>query len=328
MSDLSPFDATAEELLLEHLLEGGSHGRVVVKEHGVEIAVYIDKGTILAANASDDGRMLLRRVKLEALLDDATARAVEIELARHDGIGPILDGVTTEALETPLRDRFVENVARAVISRTSAVYEAVASPFVENLQLVYNAQGLIADCKNLGELAQSLDEDLELAVGPRAAGDERQQRVIDIVTQGITRAGAVADRVPEEPLAARALVVDLLDLSVLVSAAAVAQQAAIEAIPLEPVATRAGSLPSMPFMDLGVVVPVDAPPARAEPAAAPSRGGKSFLPASDDAPKPSAAPARRAATDDDDGPSIPIVPVVLAFVMLGAVVLGVYLALG
>jgi hypothetical protein len=252
-------DRAAQDVLLEHLDEA-HRGRVTGRLDAVEIDVYVQGGTILAAEANDDRQLLLRRLVLDGAIDEHRARHLETLGGDQRGVGPLLDQLPEKSsLERALRDRFHDNLAR-FCGAPSATFTPLPVVFADNLQPAVDARSLVGDSRNRWLASRNLRPDDVFRIGMAPPANARSQRVVELINAGLTSLPQLLELLPEEPTLALALLSEMveleqLDLPRLDPPGAAPDEVATETASTRapPAAAREGALPSMPMVDVGVI---------------------------------------------------------------------------
>jgi hypothetical protein len=200
---------SARAVLLEHL-RISSRGRLVVRDRDVEVSVFVQDGALLTAQSDDDGKRLLDRLQREGLLDDEVSARLDDVVARVPGVGPLLDAVAADVLAGPLHDRFEDDLLRFLAADGDPTFEAMGTVFVDNPQRVDDPAALLDRLSAMLDEMGDLDVESEVALGLEVPTGPREQRIALLVEQGTTRIAEILERVPEEPIAGRVLVAQMI----------------------------------------------------------------------------------------------------------------------
>lgn len=242
---------------LRAALESRARGRLVADVGGAVVRVYVDTGAIRGADATDDGHWLIRRLWMRGRLSEDAARDLQTAVAEQGGIAPIVDSARADDLDEALRDRFYDNLARFTYAPGPVDFEPLGAVIPANLQLVDDAEACLARCEDTGRRAALLPSETPVTLGHVDPANEREARIVMLLQTGPLRVEEVIDWLPEEPVAATALVGEMIDRGVL---ARVTERVS----PLKPARER--GLPSSPFLDLGAIAPEVLQPASSPPA--------------------------------------------------------------
>jgi hypothetical protein len=181
---------------------------------GAEVTVFVQRGAILGAQATDDDRLYLRRLSVYGALDDAKSRALYLAASAGESLfGRILDAVAPEVLDVVLLDRFRDNLARFVSADHLPEFQPSNSIFVDNLQIV-DAEAELERATEICDMALLLTLDLPLHAGAVPPRDVLERQALD-ATRHAADAREAANLLNLEPWEARALLAGLVAEQVL-----------------------------------------------------------------------------------------------------------------
>lgn len=210
-------DSAATRALLKHL-EKGSTGRLALGAGAIAVRVYVQEGHLLAAEGAEDVSALLRRLSLQGSVPESRHRELVamVELG-EPAFGALLDEVPPDVLDPVLHERFRDNLARFLGAEGMPKFESLSGVFVDNLQLGYDARQLVESCSSMWDAAMRIELDTELVPGPHRPADPRHRAVLEALEE--TRVvSSLIGRLPLEPIAARAMIAEMLEAGFVVVA--------------------------------------------------------------------------------------------------------------
>lgn len=205
-------DSNATRTLLR-LIEGGATACLRAICADATLAIHLDRGVLLAAEASDDTAHYLRRFRLEGALTDRQMREMQALAATDPIFGSLLDAVEVGLLERVLQERFRDNLAR-FLGGSASLQQTTEAPFVDNLRWGIDAKKTIDEAATLWNASLAVPLEFELTRGTEAPKAANERKLFDTLTAPMPVA-QLLPRLPMEPIAARALAATLLAKRVL-----------------------------------------------------------------------------------------------------------------
>jgi len=179
-----------------------------------EISVYVMGGEIVAAQATNDDLLLVRRLDAAGILD--ADRVVELTAMARTGesvFGILLEEVDANTMERVLHQRFLDNLARFVGIDAIPSFTELSAVFVENIQIGHDSRRLIGDCVHLWEMASKVDLDAELvAAHPEEAAGAQALVIASLQPERTVR--QILVELPLEPVAARAMMAQMVETGI------------------------------------------------------------------------------------------------------------------
>jgi hypothetical protein len=215
---------------LHQQAERGATGRLVVGAGAAEIAVYLVDGHVLATATPGDARQLIERLarsgklpkdraeQLRAMLDDGGSEGAT--LSRQPILDVLSQEVPEDVYEDVLRQRFDENLARFLGSRSTPRVEPGVVPWADNIQVGEPTTSMLIRCAQAWSMAGALDEAEQLVAGPRAPTTPIGRLVVDALGAHARTPAELVRSLDMESIAARAAIHDLRRRSVLAAAGA------------------------------------------------------------------------------------------------------------
>lgn len=195
---------------LSRQLQLGSTGRLSTQVRGVDLDLYLMNRQVVAAESSDDIKLLLRRLYAAKAL--SRARVTELGNLSDMGesvFGLLLEEVDTELMEKALFDRFRDNVSRFLGVRAPAQFHPMSAVFVENFQMGHNTEELLLACAKTWRLSRYIPLSMVLrSVHPEDA--TKQQVPLVERLDGERTVRQILHDVPVEPLFGRAVLAQML----------------------------------------------------------------------------------------------------------------------
>jgi hypothetical protein len=218
VDDVAQESGAAAELARH--LKRGSTGRLTVGAPGHQVDVYTMNGQVVAAECTDDIRLLLRRIAATGAL----ARERAAELGGQADVGDAVFGLLLEEVEEPvmeraLFDRFRDNLARYLGSDEPAGFTPLGAVFVENFQLGHDTPALLRECAAMWRQSQRVP--LGAVLTPHHAEDAAgDQAIVLRWVDGQRTVRQVLQELPVEPIYGRALIASMWANGILAPAAA------------------------------------------------------------------------------------------------------------
>jgi hypothetical protein len=202
-------DSGAAADLSRHL-QKGSTGRLSTTTHSVEVDVYVMNGAVVAAESSDDIKLLLRRLYAAKALSRARATEFGGLADLGEGVfGMLLEEVDTTLMEEALFERFRDNVSRYLGVRDNATFHPMGAVFVENFQMGHNTSTLLHECTKLWRQSRHVPLSMVLAPSHTEDATPDQQLIADRL-DGRRTVRQVLHDVPVEPVYGRAVLAQML----------------------------------------------------------------------------------------------------------------------
>jgi hypothetical protein len=210
-----PAQESQAALSLKQHLDGGATGRLSTLDGPEEISVYVMKGEIVAAQATNDDLLLIRRLMAAGLLDtQQTNQLTSMARVGEPVFGLLLEDLDATTIERVLHQRFLDNLARFVGMDAMPLFTELSAVFVENIQMGHDSRKLIAECQHLWEMASELDLDAELSAAHPEEAAGAQSLVITCLEPDKTVRQILVE-LPMEPVAARAMMARMIDTGIL-----------------------------------------------------------------------------------------------------------------
>lgn len=198
-----PAITTTTTASLLRRIELGETGRARVVLGELPIDVYLLGGQIMAAEEPDDVRQLIRLCHLRGALTEAQAASLaETVDGRPPALGRLLDVAAPELMDQLLFERFRQNLATWCGSGVEPTWEPLTAVFVDNLQMVADAQSAIEDCCNLWDEAAATDPTMRVARGHGRVDNKEQRLVAAKLGQDPQTLAHLVEQLPMEPLVA------------------------------------------------------------------------------------------------------------------------------
>lgn len=191
-------------------------GRLTVQAGGVELSVHLLQGDLIAATSPHDVSRVVRVLTARGELTPQDAQFFEREIAEGAQVfGAVLDVAEGPLLDAVLRDRFIQNIADFVAVDVEPHATAGRSVFVENVQLGHDTPALVLATCNDYDVAMQLEEDqlLVRGIGKPRRGASRAM-LVELLSDVPRTVADIIASVPMEPLRARRLLVELIDVGV------------------------------------------------------------------------------------------------------------------
>lgn len=206
-----PAITTQSTAFLLRRIELGETGRARVVLGELPIDVYLLGGQIMAAEEPDDVRQLVRLCHLRGALTDAQAAAlIETADGRPPALGRLLDVAAPELMDQLLFERFRQNLATWCGSDVEPTWEPLKAVFVDNLQMVADAQSAIEDCCNLWDEAAATDPTLRVVRGHGRVDNKEQRLVAAKLGHEPQVLAHLVEQLPMEPLVACVVIRQML----------------------------------------------------------------------------------------------------------------------
>lgn len=219
-------ETTATAAVKAHV-QAGATGALCLGAGLAESRLYLLDGAIVAARSAADAPALIQRlVRGEHIAD---SRATQLSTmaqaadpkAAHQGhdpiIGLLVDEVDRRILDLMLTQRFEENVARFLGSRTKPRFIEGVAPWTDNIQLGQDPRALMRRCLALWVRSHGLDTHLPLTVGSTAPDAPIEELAVGLLARADKSAGELAQSLPLDEIAARASVSIMLARGVLIA---------------------------------------------------------------------------------------------------------------
>jgi hypothetical protein len=203
---------SAATKLLEKLVCDGATARSKVGVPGDSVSVYLLHGVIVAAESDRDaehyGRMVSRQrlaptERIEAILEEASDREV---------FGLLFSGVPDSAAERILAGRFHEVLCEFVGHHDEPEVISILAPFVDNIQIGHDTSSLIAVSCRMWDTATALDLNAVLVRGSHPPADPMHRVILTSLGDAALTVEELLDALPLESIAARACLLDMLQL--------------------------------------------------------------------------------------------------------------------
>ena len=200
--------ATAELLALA---ERRATGKLAVGAGGVQVAVYLLHGDLIAAAAPDDERRLLDNALELGLIDEQTHERLQRDMEDDASVFGVLLDVGGDPFDDVLLARFHQNLCDYLSSTTPPVFEDLAAVFVENVQIGHDTHALIERACTECDVALRLDLDEMLVLGHGPVGDD-PARVLaaDLLNDSPRVVRELLHEIPLEPTQARMAIASLV----------------------------------------------------------------------------------------------------------------------
>ncbi len=202
-------DSGAAADLSRHL-QKGSTGRLSTTTRSVEVDVYVMNGSVVAAESSDDIKLLLRRLYAAKALSRARATEFGGLADLGEGVfGMLLEEVDATLMERALFERFRDNVSRFLGVRDAATFHPMGAVFVENFQMGHNTHELLLECAKLWRQSRHVPLSMVLAPSHIEDATPDQQLVADRL-DGRRTVRQILHDVSIEPVYGRAVLAQML----------------------------------------------------------------------------------------------------------------------
>ncbi|MBW1877910.1 MAG: hypothetical protein JRJ84_06075, partial [Deltaproteobacteria bacterium] len=200
---------------LKHHLDRGATGRLAIVDRADEISVYVMGGEIVAAQATNDDFLLIRRLHAAGILDFGQASELTSMAQTGESVfGLLLEELDATTIERVLHQRFLDNLAHFVGIDTMPTFTELSAVFVENIQMGHDSRRLIKECSRLWEMASRVDLDAELVAAHPEEAAGAQSLVIACLEPEQT-VGQILLELPMEPVAARAMMAKMIETGIL-----------------------------------------------------------------------------------------------------------------
>lgn len=210
-------DSGAAADLSRHL-QKGSIGRLSATTRSVEVDIFVMNGSVVAAQTSDDIKLLLRRLYVAKALSRARATEFGGLADLGEGVfGMLLEEVDATLMEQVLFERFRDNVSRFLGVRDRATFHPMAAVFVENFQMGHDTQVLLLECAK--QWRQSRHVPLSIVLAQSHTEDASpDQKILAERLDGRRTVRQVLYDVPMEPVYGRAVLAQMLTNGIVVRA--------------------------------------------------------------------------------------------------------------
>lgn len=203
-------ESPATEALLQ-FLQRGVTGRLTVGSARKNFKVFVREGQIVSATSTSDAQRLLHRLSLKKLLPITQVKVLENQIKRGQSvIGYLIDELDPGVLDKLYFEQYVNNISNYLGSSSSPYYKELSAVFVDNLQLEHDPMLIIHQCAQAWDEAALLNPRAKLVIGPRPPEDDLQGIIFERLNQRPRSATTLVMSLPLEPVAARALVYNMI----------------------------------------------------------------------------------------------------------------------
>jgi hypothetical protein len=203
-------ESHATEALLESL-QNSETGQLTVGTAKKQYQVSILNGSIVGATSSVDRQKLLHRLNLEKQLPISRIKALESLIKQKQPImGLLIDEVDHRRLEKLLFEQYLDNICAYLGSSDRPVFKKLEAIFVDNLQLGHEPFEMVERCAQLWDQADKLNLRAKLVIGPRPPDNELQGLIFERLNKRPRSAATLTMMLPLEPVAARALLSNMI----------------------------------------------------------------------------------------------------------------------
>ena len=211
--------------LLDHI-EQGRTGRIAVGAGSAEIALFLLDGNIVGCRASDDTTGMIDRLGNSSVVNPTRVRQLQAMVAMslpilgrqtHDPIlGLLADEIGPERFERLLKERFEENVCRFVGHTGTPRFQEGHVPWCENVQVNHDTRSLLRSSLQSWKRASNLNERATIVSGSGQPASARESEILDHIADGPAMIRELLKTLDMEHTAARELLSQMLDRSVIV----------------------------------------------------------------------------------------------------------------
>ncbi len=211
MPTRTPIDA-----LLKHM-DTGATGVLSVDLPDSPVRIHLSDGEIVAATSDDDASDILHRLVHAGVLGTDDLVGMEVALADGASMSGLLSGsVPHDAVLAHYTARFEENLARFLLARTSARFEARAAELAGFPRLGPDPSDLVLRVRSIAERGRDLLETAATRrLGPGSvAASPGDAGLLALVGDGVVVRDVLACS-PEQPVATAARLQGLVEREVL-----------------------------------------------------------------------------------------------------------------
>jgi hypothetical protein len=179
------------------------------------VSAYLLHGDVVASERPDEPEILLRRAVSRGLIRGP--RHDELLAAHAAGepiFGVLLEEVDAGAMEDILHSRFRDNLTLFLGSQRVPRFVPLGAIFVDNLQMGLDTASLLLECQATWDVAATLSVEALLGAGPNAPTNPDDVAIVR-VARSIPHVATLINRLPMEPVAARARLATLVRTGVL-----------------------------------------------------------------------------------------------------------------
>lgn len=179
------------------------------------VSAYLLHGDVVASERPDEPEILLRRAVSRGLIRGP--RHDELLAAHAAGepiFGVLLEEVDAGAMEDILHSRFRDNLTLFLGSQRVPRFVPLGAIFVDNLQMGQDTAALLDECQATWDVAATLSVEALLGAGPTAPTNPDDVAIVR-VARSIPHVATLINRLPMEPVAARARLATLVRSGVL-----------------------------------------------------------------------------------------------------------------
>jgi hypothetical protein len=203
-------ESPSTEALIQ-FLERGATGRLTVGNARKNFKVFVRQGEIVGATSTADAQRLLHRLSLEKRLPISQVKMLEQQLKRGNSIiGSLLEELDSHLLEKFFFEQYLNNISSYLGANSAPYYKGLTAVFTDNLQLGHDPMAIIQRCAQAWDEASMLNPRAKLVIGPRPPEDDLQGLIFERLNQRPRSATTLAMSLPLEPIAARALVYNMI----------------------------------------------------------------------------------------------------------------------
>jgi len=168
-------------------------------------------GAILASEALDDHRQLLRMLQLRAALTHKQVDDLESKLEASQPIfGDLLDAAPPSVIERILVDRFRQNIADFVGSISKPDFRSMKTVFAENIQMGHDTNKLVDDCCTLFDRSNELNIDAAITLSGSSFDNEEQKLIGSQLSSQARTVSSLLLMVPIEAHITRSVILDMI----------------------------------------------------------------------------------------------------------------------
>jgi hypothetical protein len=203
-------DSPATEALLR-FLQRSVTGRLTVGSSRRNHKVFLRGGEIVGATSSVDSQKLLHRLSLEKLFPISRVKVLENKVKRGASIvGHLIDEIDQRVLDQIFFEQYLDNISSYLGASAKPYYKELSAIFVDNLQLGHEPMEIIQRCAQTWDEAARLNPRSKIVIGPRPPDDDLQGIIFERLNQRPRSVTTLTMCLPLEPVAARALVANMI----------------------------------------------------------------------------------------------------------------------